>query len=203
MKKTNILLFGAALSVGASSLMAGVANINYGSVIAPGGSQFFGSDAAAADSISIGYFAGDVVNTDLTGWTSFGTNAAFGPGAMSSASIANADTTAADGLSAYLLIVDGGLSGLVALNSWNDYSGTVAPATPASLVYQIGGGDTAADLTSFAAAGTAISIVNGGGFGGNGVGVSITLTAVPEPSTFAALAGLCALGAVMVRRRRA
>ena len=36
---------------------------------------------------------------------------------------------------------------------------------------------------------------------------SINLTAqtvaVPEPSTFAALAGLCALGAVMVRRRRA
>jgi hypothetical protein len=29
------------------------------------------------------------------------------------------------------------------------------------------------------------------------------ITAVPEPSTFAALAGLCALGAVMVRRRRA
>jgi len=28
-------------------------------------------------------------------------------------------------------------------------------------------------------------------------------TVVPEPSTFAALAGLCALGAVMVRRRRA
>ena len=30
-----------------------------------------------------------------------------------------------------------------------------------------------------------------------------SLAAVPEPSTFAALAGLCALGAVMVRRRRA
>jgi hypothetical protein len=30
----------------------------------------------------------------------------------------------------------------------------------------------------------------------------LTLSAVPEPSTFAALAGLCALGAVMVRRRR-
>jgi len=30
-----------------------------------------------------------------------------------------------------------------------------------------------------------------------------TVVAVPEPSTFAALAGLCALGAVMVRRRRA
>ena len=32
---------------------------------------------------------------------------------------------------------------------------------------------------------------------------SANLTVVPEPSTFAALAGLCALGAVMVRRRRA
>ena len=30
-----------------------------------------------------------------------------------------------------------------------------------------------------------------------------TVSAVPEPSTFAALAGLCALGAVIVRRRRA
>ena len=32
---------------------------------------------------------------------------------------------------------------------------------------------------------------------------NLTVAAVPEPSTFAALAGLCALGAVMVRRRRA
>ena len=33
--------------------------------------------------------------------------------------------------------------------------------------------------------------------------LEISLVAVPEPSAFAALAGLCALGAVMVRRRRA
>ena len=32
---------------------------------------------------------------------------------------------------------------------------------------------------------------------------SFNVIAIPEPSTFAALAGLCALGAVMVRRRRA
>ena len=34
-------------------------------------------------------------------------------------------------------------------------------------------------------------------------GSSFSGSVVPEPSTFAALAGLCALGAVMVRRRRA
>ncbi len=38
------------------------------------------------------------------------------------------------------------------------------------------------------------------GSGGSATGVG---SVVPEPSTFAALAGLCALGAVMVRRRRA
>jgi hypothetical protein len=45
-------------------------------------------------------------------------------------------------------------------------------------------------------------------FGGTGIyagltGITTTGTVVPEPSTYAALAGLCALGAVMVRRRRA
>ncbi len=42
--------------------------------------------------------------------------------------------------------------------------------------------------------------------GTNAAGVpsfNLVAVAVPEPSTFAALAGLCALGAVMVRRRRA
>ena len=40
-------------------------------------------------------------------------------------------------------------------------------------------------------------------YAGTLTGSSFTLAAVPEPSTFAALAGLCALGAVMLRRRRA
>ncbi|MDG1300278.1 MAG: PEP-CTERM sorting domain-containing protein [Opitutae bacterium] len=201
MKKTNILILGALLSATAPSLIAGVANINYGSVIAPGGSQFFGADGGSADSISIGFFSGDVVNTDLTGWTSFGTSTTFPLGSLNSGSVSSADTTAASGLSAYLLIVDGGLSGLVSLNSWGSYSGTDAPAPPATLNFLIGGSDTAADVSTFAATGTQIIVADGGGFGGNGV--SFTLSAVPEPSTFAALAGLCALGAVMVRRRRA
>jgi len=49
-------------------------------------------------------------------------------------------------------------------------------------------------------AGPAIDI--GAGTGQSSISTA-AVVAVPEPSTFAALAGLCALGAVMVRRRRA
>jgi hypothetical protein len=43
------------------------------------------------------------------------------------------------------------------------------------------------------------SLTGGGPFSGASFGSG---SVVPEPSTYAALAGLCALGAVMVRRRR-
>ena len=210
MKYTNSLLLVATLSVGASSLMAGLANINYGASVENGGAQFFGADDAAADSVAIGYFAGDTVNTDLTGWTAFGTDSTFEMFGVNAGVLANVETAAADGLTAYLLIADGGLTGLVTLDSWATYSGasqipTPSPAT--ELAFQIGASSTSANLTTFAGAGTLVTVTDGqginflGGFNGNGV--SITLSAVPEPSTFAALAGLCALGAVMVRRRRA
>ena len=53
-----------------------------------------------------------------------------------------------------------------------------------------------------AADGSNLSLTGSGPYSGASFG-SGSVTAVPEPSTFAALAGLCALGAVMVRRRRA
>jgi len=63
--------------------------------------------------------------------------------------------------------------------------------------------DTAADIFSLADANTQI-VTAGGGWTSYASNITmLSTTAVPEPSTFAALAGLCALGAVMVRRRRA
>ena len=51
-------------------------------------------------------------------------------------------------------------------------------------------------VSTFGGSGVLSQLSDAADFGGS-------VSAVPEPSTFAALAGLCALGAVMVRRRRA
>ena len=87
-------------------------------------------------------------------------------------------------------------------SSWLTIDGVGGALDTSTIILDIG------DLTD--GAGTSIlgsAIVEIGGStlaGTNGLGFSnFPATAVPEPSTFAALAGLCALGAVMVRRRRA
>ena len=61
---------------------------------------------------------------------------------------------------------------------------------------------SSADGSFNAATVYALELATGGG--GDAVAATFTgLSLVPEPSTYAALAGLCALGYVMVRRRRA
>lgn len=212
MKIKNTLIIAATICVSSSSLVAGVADINYGSAAAAGGAQFFGSDAGAADSISIGYFAGNTVNTDLTGWNAYDTSSTFTvPGTgynNGGGTLTDVDTTAGDGLIGYILIQDGALSALVTLNSWDTISGTVTPAPKPTLAFQFGSGATAAGITSFEAAGTTLTITDGegtnfaGGFSGTGVSFRLSAVAVPEPSTFAALAGFLALGCVALRRRK-
>jgi hypothetical protein len=116
-----------------------------------------------------------------------------------STTTANTDTTAGNGFTAYLLVADGALNGFVTVSSWAALSGTSAPATPASLDYTIGASDS---VTGFDGSGT-LNIIAGqgtdfqGGFSGTGVSINV----VPEPSAYAALAGLLALGCVMLRRR--
>ena len=204
--KINLVLV-ALLSLSASSLTAGIANIAFGSATVSGGGQFFGSDATAADSITIGFFAGNTVDaTSLSGWTALASTSTFSFGGFANPS-ETVDTTAGDGLNAYLLIADGTLQAIVRLDSWATLTGADSPSPPTTLAYNFDSSASASVITSFAATGTTLSIFDGGGTnfsgGTSGTGVSFTLSAVPEPSTFAALAGLCALGAVMVRRRRA
>ena len=199
MKKVLSLL--AALSVSSSALVAGVANIAYGSAVEAGGANFLGST-----SISVGYFTGDVFSADLTGWNALDSNSTdlVGTG-FYSGSASSVDTTAGSGLQAYILFTDGSLNGFVTSNSWANLSGTDSPAPPASLSYLIGSSDSDATLTTFAGTGATVTVTNGQGsdfLGGySGTGVSIALSAVPEPSSYALIGGLLALGCVMLRRR--
>jgi hypothetical protein len=206
MNKIPTLSLVAVLGLSASSLFGGVANINYGTKAEFGGALFLGADGGAADSVTVGYFAGDVFSADLTGWNALDTNTSGALGGFFSNTTANTDTTAATGLTAYLLIADDAYTGFVNLDSWASFSGTVAPALPAQLVFDIGASETSASINAFAGVnGSAIIVTVGqgtdfaGGFSGSGVSVQV----VPEPSTYAVLSGLLALGYVMVRRRRA
>lgn len=206
MKLKNILFFSAALAGCTSSLTASFANINYVSLIKEGGAMFLGEDGAAADSVALGFFTADSVSADLTAWTAINTNSSSRFGGHFSDSISNFDTTAANGLTPYLLITDGSLSGLVTLSGWDQYSGQPNGTTPTELDYEIGADNTSAHLTTFAGAGTQLILTDGqgtdfsGGF--SGTGVSVQLSPVPEPSTYAMLSGLFVLGFVALGRRR-
>ena len=116
--------------------------------------------------------------------------------------------------------------------SYNSVVGGFGTSVPGNANFNLGDGATAASDTYYVVAfgtnsGDGITLANGNTFGilaggdwqlsannssisqygtnmvqfGNVDGAQFSV--VPEPSTFAALAGICALGAVMVRRRRA
>ena len=195
----NILSILGALSISSSMLVAGVANISFGSVAEFGGAQFYGSDGNAADSITIGYFTGDTFNASLTGWNALESTSSAPFGGFMAGSSANTDTSAGNGLTAYLLVTDGALNGFVNVSTWAALTGTSAPSAPAALNYTIGASNT---VTTFDGSGS-LNIIAGqgtdftGGFSGTGVSINV----VPEPSAYAALAGLLALGCVMLRRR--
>jgi hypothetical protein len=191
MKKTNIILATALFSVASAS--ATTVNIS-GS---PSADSFFGTDSVALDSsgvdtVEIGYFtswASGSAITDLgtMGFTSFG-DAGVGSvfGQIGKLLGGDSDNTGA------ATTFNGQLISFVVTDGDTGNFGVVSGPDlfPAN---NFGVGDTINV--------DALLLDNLDGF--TAVAGGYQVNAIPEPSTFAALAGLCALGAVMVRRRRA
>ena len=191
MKKSNVILAAALLSVASAS--ATTVNIS-GSPVAD---SFFGTDSAAlssagVDAVETGYFTAWTTGSAITdlgtmGFVSFG-EAGVGSvfGQVGKLLGGHSDNSA--GANAF----NGQLISFVVTDGDTGAFGVVSGAD--LFPVNLGGvGDTInVDATALGTLDGFTAVAGG-----------YQLNAVPEPSTYAALAGLCALSFVMVRRRRA
>ena len=195
MKK--ILLIAGIISASSTLTLSAqnIADIDYGSTPALGGALFYGTDAAQADSISVGYFSTGAANIALTNWVTLATDSTFEAAGFNTASGTDLDVTAGVNKDAWVLISDAGGNGLARLDSWVSISGGVSPSPKSSLDYTFGSTATVATIT-----GINVTIADSAGQGAQGVSISVGV--VPEPSTYALLVGALALGFVAIRRRK-
>lgn len=189
----KLLKLVAFMAVGSLSVQAqNIADISFGSAAALGGALWVGADGAAADSISIGYF---VENDTSLAYQVIATDTTFENGAFNAFGFAgNQDVTAITGYTAWVQISDAAGVGYITSSQWVTYSGVAAPSPPTALNYELGATAVVGDITTLG-----LASVSAPGFGGSS-GVTI---AVPEPSTASLIAGMLALGSVMLRRRAA
>jgi len=192
MKKTSIYLAAllVAASASASVTFSGTAIQNFGGgtlfdvgntsvIIVDTGNDGFGS--FITNTINVGDTFG--FNDILVGDQIIGTNATSGaPSVISTVPGTATSFTATAGLSFGILVFEN-QTDLTSAQAGSTYqfftdASWVVPADGAVEAF----GGTLGQLSNVSSA---------------------SLNVVPEPSTYAALAGLCALGAVMVRRRRA
>ena len=170
-----------------TSVWAQSSNVTWGtSATAPGG-LWFAADGSSAGTITLGYFTGnDSANAfnSVATLTQGATPAGFlfGTAALSGIDYA--------GLTPWVSLATGSY---VTSSTWGAFTAASAPTPPTALDISVGAGDIAANFTAINAV-----VVDGGGF--NGSGPSITV--VPEPSTYALIAGFAAFLFVAIRRRK-
>lgn len=165
------------------------ADFSFGSSIGFGGALFDNSN-----SITLGFFDSGVftsLSSDVaTGNDPFG-NAGYANNSFSS----NPVVASALGQAMYIKLSADAGSAYITDSAWAVIAGTNPPATPplnAALIGHANAGQISADSSGLDV------LVASGGIGGSG----LTISVVPEPSTYALIAGFAAFLLVAIRRRK-
>ena len=185
----------------AALMLAGILNATTVSFTAQQGTGISNSSGTALSgtTVEIGYY-------DSSTFTSLGSTTSGTPFAgMFGGSSLFESTSLASFQPALKIFSDDGSSVIAYSTDWaflgGDGTGTDTETQSVDLANVVFGGSLTASGVVIASADSQFNLngANNPTFGAP----SLEISAVPEPSAFAALAGICALGAVMVRRRRA
>ena len=187
----------------AALMLAGILNATTVSFTAQQGTGISNSSgtALAGTTVEIGYY-------DSSTFTSLGSTTSGTPFAgMFGGSSLFESSSLASFQPALKIFSDDGSSVIAYSTDWaflgGDGTGTDTETQGVDLANVVFNGSLTASGVVIASAGSAFDLNGTANPTFGAPSLEISLVAVPEPSTFAALAGLCALGAVMVRRRRA
>jgi len=186
----------------AALMLAGILNATTVSFTAQQGTGISNSSGTAltGTTVEIGYY-------DSSTFTSLGstTSGVSLPAGMFGGSSLFESASLASFQPALKIFSDDGASVIAYSTVWafegGDGTGTDTNTQSIDLANVVIGGSLTASGVVIASAGSAFDL--NGTANPSFLSPSLEISAVPEPSTFAALAGLCALGAVMLRRRRA
>ena len=156
---------------------------------------FMFSDATTVSLVDAS--GGDIIHSSLTisCVSGFDSTYAAAPG-YANGSINISSGSPAGGYIPWLKITDGGTNtSYVQDSTWTVWSSAVSPAPTPVLDFSLGGSTVLSNLT---VEGTALDFTPGGYASGSGY----TTSFVPEPSTYALIAGFAAFLMVAVRRRK-
>jgi hypothetical protein len=167
------------------------ADFSFGSSIGMGGALFDNSN-----NITLGFMDSGVF-TSLSGSINTG-NDPFGNAgyANNSFSVTTGVNASAIGSAMYIKLSSAAGDAYITDSTWSVISTATSPATPPLNQALIGSSSIAGNISA-ADAGLGITVVSGG-IGGTG----LTISVVPEPSTYALIAGFVAFVFVAIRRRK-